>query len=468
MELRDHLRVVRKRWALITSIALLGVGAAGAYSALKTPEYSSTATVFVSTAGGDSVTDLAQGNSFTQQRVKTYAELVAAPIVLDPVIEELDLEPNADELATQITATAPLNTTLIRIDVTDPDPELAARLATEVSESLTTAVEEIERTRDDQGAFGVSPVRLTLVKPATVPDAPTSPNAPLNLALGLIAGLTLGFGAAILREALDTRVHGERDLALITDHTVLGGIPVDPKDVERPLIVREDPSSPRAEAFRTLRTNLQFLDIGRDERAFVITSSIEGEGKSTTVANLAIALSDAGARVALVDADLRKPMIATYMELEGGAGLTDVLIGRASLADVMQRWGRGQLAVLPSGPIPPNPSELLGSAQMARVVRELTTAFDIVLFDSPPLLPVTDAAVLARIVGGAIVVVAANRVHRSEVTKAFTALENVGAPVSGIVLTLPGKRAGGYGYGYGYAYTGGHAGASTVAGPAPA
>jgi capsular exopolysaccharide synthesis family protein len=218
--------------------------------------------------------------------------------------------------------------------------------------------------------------------------------------------------------------------------------------------VHVDPRSPRAESFRTLRTNLQYLDVGRADRSFVITSSIESEGKSTTGANLAIALADTGARVLLVDADLRRPKIADYMGLEGAVGLTDVLIGRAELKDVIQPWGRNKLYVLPAGHVPPNPSELLGSARMVHYIAEFNTAFDVVIYDAPPLLPVTDAAILAKGVGGAIIIVAAGRTHKNQLKGAISALDNVGAPVSGLVLTmLPTKGPDAYGYGrYGYGY----------------
>src|SRR5690606_36194033 len=199
-----------------------------------------------------------------------------------------------------------------------------------------------------------------------------------------------------LRHVLDTRVRSERDVELITDTAVIGGIVFDPKAATRPLIVQDDPRSPRAESFRTLRTNLQFLEVGQEGRTFVVTSSVQGEGKSTTTANLAIALADSGARVLLVDTDLRRPKIASYMGLEGSVGLTDLIIGRATPADVIQPWGRGRLSVLPAGTIPPNPSELLGSAAMGRLIESLRKDFDVILFDAPPLLPVTDAAILSR------------------------------------------------------------------------
>lgn len=459
--------MLRQHWVLIVALTLFGVAVGAGFSILQTPKYSSSAKVFVSTSGGASVSELQQGNAFTQQRVKTYADLVTTPIVLLPVINELGLDTTGEALAAKITASAPLDTTLIEITATDDDPALAASLATAVSRSLTQVVASIEATdasaaegaEDIAAATAQSPVRLTLVQHAAVPQAAVSPNVPLNVALGALIGLALGVGIALLRATLDTRIRNERDVELITDAPIIGGIVFDPKAKERPLIVHADPHSPRAESFRTLRTNLQYLEPGRGDRAFVVTSSIESEGKSTTSANLAIALADSGARVLLVDADLRRPKIDTYLGIEGAVGLTDLLIGRAELADVVQPWGRDHLYVLPAGRVPPNPSELLGSAQMVKVIGELKRAFDIVLFDAPPLLPVTDAAVLARSVGGAIVVVAAGRAHRQHLRGAIAALHNVDAPVSGVVLTmLPTKGPDAYGYGrYGYGYGYGYA-----------
>jgi capsular exopolysaccharide synthesis family protein len=466
VELRDYIRILRSSWVLIVALTLVGVAAAAGYSLLQTPQYSSSAKVFVSTSNGSTVSELQQGNTFTQQRVKTYSDLVTTPIVLLPVVNELQLDTTGEALAKQISASAPLDTTLIEITAVNSDPALAADLATAVSQSLTQVVSNIESTEaaapaaeGEAATTTPSPVRLTLVQHAAVPQSPMSPNVPLNIVLGALVGLALGVGAAVLKATLDTRIRNERDVELITETPIIGGIVYDPKAKERPLIVHADPQSPRAESFRTLRTNLQYLEPGRGDRAFVITSSIESEGKSTTTANLAIALADAGARVILVDADLRRPKVDSYMGIEGAVGLTDLLIGRAELQDVIQRWGRNQLYVLPAGRIPPNPSELLGSTQMFKVLEELKGAFDVVLFDAPPLLPVTDAAVLARSVGGAIVVVAAGRAHKQHLRGAIAALENVDAPVSGIVMTmLPTKGPDAYGYGrYGYGYGYGYA-----------
>jgi len=451
VELRDYIRILRKSWVLIVLLTLVAVGAASTYSILQTPEYSATAKVFVSTQSTGSTSELVQGSSFTVQRVKTYSDLVNTPIVLLPVIGSLNLEVTSDALAKKVAASAPLDTSIIGVTVTDTNPVRAAETANAISESLTNVVADIET---PAGPDAVSPVKLTPAQQATVPSVPVSPNVPLNIALGALVGLALGVGIAVLRETLETRIRNQRDVEQVTDTPILGGIVFDSKAQERPLIVHVDPRSPRAESFRTLRSNLQYLDVERTDRAFVVTSSIEAEGKSTTGANLAIALADSGSRVLLVDADLRRPKIADYMGIEGAVGLTDVLIGKAELKDVIQPWGRAQLFVLPAGHIPPNPSELLGSARMTHIIAEFNRAFDVVIFDSPPLLPVTDAAVLAKNVGGAIIVVAAGRTHKNQLQGALAALSNVGASVSGLVLTmLPTKGPDAYGYGnYGYGY----------------
>jgi capsular polysaccharide biosynthesis protein len=364
VELRDYIRVLRKSWVLILLATLLGIAVSAGYSLLQTPVYSSSTRVFVSTQSGETTSELVQGNSFTQARVKTYSSLVTTPIVLLPVIASLDLDLTAEELAKHVTATAPLDTTLISISVTDKDPVLAADIANAASQSLTAVVEEIESTPGRP----TSPVKLTRVQDATVAATPVSPNVPLNLALGALVGLALGVGAGVLREVLDTRIRNERDVELITDVPIMGGIAFDPKAAQRPLIVQDDPRSPRSESFRSLRTNMQFVDIERAHRSFVVTSAVQSEGKSTTAANLAIATADAGSRVLIVDADLRRPKLADYMGLEGAVGLTDVLVGKASIKDAVQPWGRGTMSVLPAGTIPPNPSELLGSTTMQKLV----------------------------------------------------------------------------------------------------
>ncbi|WP_159500572.1 polysaccharide biosynthesis tyrosine autokinase [Microbacterium sp. 18062] len=450
MELSDYIRVLRKNWLIIVVVTLVGLGAAAGYSLTRTPLYESQSTVAVSTQSANSIQELQQGNTFTQARVTTYVNLVTKPIVVNPVIDELGLDITAGQLASSISASNTLNTTLITIAVQNADPVLSADIANALAASLTEAVETIETTDPAAG----SPVKLTRAEDALPTNVPVSPNVPLNLALGALVGLALGIGVAVLRTVLDTKVRNARDIMNLTERPIIGAIPFDPKAEERPLILHADPYNPRSEAFRSLRTNLQFIEMDGGH-TFVVTSSIPSEGKSTTTANLAIALADAGQRVALIDTDLRKPKLAEYLGIEGGAGLTDVLIGRAKVGDVMLPWGKRPLFVLPAGKIPPNPSELLGSKQMSQLLEAISRDFDVVLLDAPPLLPVTDAAVLARSTSGALVVVATGRTTTSQFQGALTTLETVGGKVAGVILSMvPTRGADAYGYGYGYGYGG--------------
>ena len=456
MELHDYIRILRKGWLFIVVAVLVGTGVGAGYSLIQTPSYQSTAKVFVSTQSSGSSQDLVQGNLFTVQRVKTYSDLIATPLVLSPVVSKLSLGVSAEKLSDQVSATSAVDTSIITIVVTDRNAGRAAAIANAASDSLSVVVQAIE-TSNEVGAL--SPVKLTRAQDATVALRPLTPNVLINVILGFLIGLTLGVVGSVLRETLDTRIRGERDVRQLTGAPILGGIIFDAKASVRPLIVHVDPTNPRAESFRALRTNLQFLDVGRTERSFVVTSSIQTEGKSTTTANLAIALADAGARVLLVDADLRRPKIAEYMDLEGAVGLTDVLIGRADLREAVQPWGLKELYVLPAGHIPPNPSELLGSTAMSTLIDEMNRQFDVVLFDAPPLLPVTDAAILAKIVSSAILVVAIGAVHKNHLRSAIGVLENVGVHAAGIILTMVPTKGpdaygyGRYGYGYGYGYS---------------
>jgi succinoglycan biosynthesis transport protein ExoP len=455
VELSDYLRILRKRWIVIVALTLLGLASAAAATILSTPKYEASSLVFVNVSSG-SIDDLATGGAFIQNQVKSYADLVSTPRVLDPVISTLGLEESAEELEDSVVATAPLDTVNIEITVTSDSPTDAANIANAVTNSFRQVVPDITKATGSQE----SQVLVSVLREATIPASPISPNTALNLVFGLLIGAAAGLAFAVLREILDTRIRGERDVLAITNAPIIGGISFDPTAVNRPLIVQDDPRSVRAEAFRTLRTNLQFLDIEPGGRSFVVTSSIPSEGKTTTAANLAIALADSGAQVVIIDADLRRPKIAEYMGIEGAVGLTDVLISRAELADVLQPWGRGNLVVLPAGALPPNPSELLGSRAMGALLRTLEEEFDVVILDLPPLLPVTDAALVSKLVRGALIVVAAGRTHKGELAGAVAALENVGAPVAGVIMTmLPTKGPDAYGYGrYGY---GGYGYAST-------
>ncbi|PPG33460.1 polysaccharide biosynthesis tyrosine autokinase [Pseudoclavibacter sp. RFBB5] len=447
MELRDYLRILHKNWIIILICTLAGVAAGAGASLLMTPKYESQAQLYVSVRASDGteVQGLNQGTTFARQAVQSYTTVVDKEIVTSRVVEELGLDRTPAQLATQITATNQVNTVVIEISVIDEDPQLAATLANSVATNfIDVVVNELEK--PEGGAPSL--VKIEPVQSAEVPTSPISPRVSLNVIIGALLGLAIGVGVAVLRQLVDTKIRSTHDIAQITDRPIIGTIAFDPDAAKRPLIVHEEPKSPKAESYRALRTNLRFMDIENTRHSFVVTSSLPSEGKSTTSANIAIALAEQGAKVALVDGDLRKPKVATTMGVDGSVGLTDLLSGRAEPKDVLQRWGRGRLYVLPAGRIPPNPSELLGSHTMQQVHDQLLAEHDYVIIDAPPLLLVTDGAVLSELVHGTILVVASGQTPRSALAGAVSQLEGIGREVSGIVVTkVPTKGPDSYAYG---------------------
>jgi len=446
----EYLLVVRKRFILVSAIFLFSVVSALSVTALTTPTYESTTRLFVSTSGNDSASDLLTGNSFTQQRVKSYADIVTSPAVLDNVVAELGLQDISDKLPDNIKATVPLNTIILEITVTDNSPFRAASIANAVASSLEEVVTNLE-TVDPTLA---SPVKLSVVQPGQLAKSPAAPRPFINLAVGALVGLALGFGAALLRESLDLRIRSVEDVPAKSGVvSVLGGIVFDPTAEANPLIVHTSPKSTRAEAFRQLRTNIQFIEAAEDRKSIVVTSSIPAEGKSSTIANLAIAMADTGAKVLLIDCDLRKPKMHKYFSIEGAVGLTNLLVGQVEQADVVQRWGRKHLDLLPAGQIPPNPSELLGSEAMKKFLGKAEEEYDVVLIDSAPLLPVTDAAILSKLAGGIVLVVAVGKTTKPQLSAALGHVESVGGRVLGFIMNkIPTKGVDAYRYRYSYKY----------------
>ena len=446
MEPREYLDILRRRWLSIVIISLLTLASVSAATLMMPKAYTATTRLLFAVAG-DSLSSLAQGSSFVEKQMASYAEVATSPRVLDQVVDQLGLNTTSVKLADSIEASVPVDTVIIEVAVTDPDPRQAARIANAVGTELAKAAGELTPSRED----GSEAVRANTIAVAQVPTSPSSPNIPRNLGVGLILGLLLGTGIAVLRKLLDTKVRSEQDVRALTESPILGVVAFDQQVPRHPIILRDEPLAAPSEAVRRLRTNLQFIDVGNRPRSIVISSSVPAEGKSTIAINLAVSLADTGARIILVDADLRRPSIAEYVGIEGNVGLTTVLIGRANVEDVVQPLGTTTLDLLPSGQIPPNPSELLGSAAMASLLDRLTASYDMVVLDSPPLLPVTDAAVLTKMAGGALVVVGADRIHRPQLQETLGSLQTAGAHLLGIVLNKIDRReAGTYSYESGY------------------
>jgi capsular exopolysaccharide synthesis family protein len=450
VELRDYLRIARRRWKLIIGCMMAAIAVASVVTFQTTPQYSSSARLFVSTSQSDS-SQAYQGSLFSAQRVTSYADLVSGREVSSRVIDRLGLDITPSALSDKISATVVPETVILQISVTDPNPRTAQRLTQAVSEELTTFVSELETPPGKRNA----PIKATVVDAASLPTAPVSPQPMRNIGLAAILGLLIGLGTAVLRELLDTTVKNHEEIVETTNAPVMANIAYDSSAAKRPLVTSLDSHAPRVEAFRVLRTNMQFVDVDKESKVFTITSSVPEEGKTTTATNLAITLAQAGQKVLLLEADLRRAKVAGQLQLEPAVGLTTVLVGRIDLWDAVQNHSVSNLSVLTSGAIPPNPSELLQSQAMGEVLNRLRKEFDVIVVDAPPLLPVTDAALLAAQSDGALVVVRHGKTTRDQLRHAIERLESVDARALGVVLNMVPQRKSGdsyYGYGYGYGY----------------
>ena len=455
MELQQYLRVVRRYWRSAIATLLLCVVVAAAVTLAQKPTYTASSALFVAVESGDSAGELSQGATYAERQVTSFVSVATTTVVLQPVIDELSLDLTPVQLKKKLTVTTPAATSLINVSATDGDPAQAARIADAVAASLTRAVDELS----PDGGTGKGLVAATVIDPAVAPISPTAPRPTVNLALGVVLGLLLGVGQAVLRSALDTRVRTATDIEALTDSPLLGSIG-HVEDANAHSSEAEGSQWANAEAYRRLRTNVGFVGLGGERRpSMVMTSSMAGEGKTQTVVNLARVLAQAGESVLLIDADLRRPQVAARMGLDNEFGLTDILTGRGKLEEMVIDVEPGSLAVLPSGTVPPNPSELLGSEAMSHFLATVERQYDHVLFDAPPLLPVTDAVVLASQTAGAIMVARSGKVKRPEFEQAMRLLDGGSVTLLGVVLNdVPSKGGSNY-TGYYSQYT------STTASP---
>lgn len=295
---------------------------------------------------------------------------------------------------------------------------------------------------------------VVLATPAQTPDRPIRPRPLFNALLAGVVGAMLALGAAFLIEYLDDTIKSPDDIRESTNLVTLAAvISLDGDSPQKRLVAQTAPRSPAAEAYRVLRTNLQFSSLDKPLRTLMVTSPGPGEGKSTTVANLALVIAQAGSRVLLVDADLRRPNIHKLFQLPNSTGLTTALLQIGDhVVDFIQDTGQGHLHVLTTGPIPPNPAELVGSARMHELIELLQDRYDFVLIDSPPVLAVADAAILSNQVDGTLLVASAGETRFDMLARALERLESVGTRPLGIVLNKLTARSSGQYYYYYYYY----------------
>jgi capsular exopolysaccharide synthesis family protein len=433
---RDFIGILRMRWMIVVGCVLLVVAGMAVMDLRTTPVYQAHARIFLASSG--------TGYALRDTDLQTYVELLGSPVVQDPLRTQLGLPPNA---SIDVSGSVTQNSPIMDITARATSAKLAADIANGVGPRLAAIGGEYAPLLKSQGQT----VTAIAITPAVPPGRPISPNLPRDLSLAAVIGLALGLGLMLLRHAADTKLHSESELAAFSDKPVLGRL-VKIKDASKnPLPVATEPHGVATEQYRKLFTNLQFVDVATNGRhSFQITSPMPGEGKTITIVNLALAAVTTGANVLIVDCDLRHPSVAKTLGLEGGVGLTTVLLGRARLPHVIQPWGNVPLAVLPAGEIPPNPSQLIASQAMARVFDRLLDAYDLVLVDSPPVNPVTDPILINRLVGGLVMLTSLGQTRKHDLQNALKSLSTAGIEPVGFITNLVNPQSlRRYGYYYG-------------------
>lgn len=438
MRFTEFLGVISSRWRVIIVCVALAIGGAWLLTESTTPVYTAQARVYLS---AEPQQGRADGTVLlTTADLETFQSILNTPAVLDPIRQDLGMAPDHP---IEVTASVS-SSTIVDVTAESSDPQEAADVANAVGPHLAAVGAKFSVLVSSADYEVVS----TPIEPAEVPAAPTSPNLRKNLALALLGGLALGIGLALIRNSLDTKVRSEDDIKSVSDAPVLAGLPIErTRSGESLLSIENDPHGQHAEAIRRLRTNLLFVDVTTGRHSFVVTSSVPGEGKTTTAVNLALAMADAGTKTLLVDADLRQPSVAKVLGIEGTVGLTTVLLGQAQVHDVIQTWGLSGVHVLTAGQIPPNPSELLGSQPMEDLFASLVAEYDFVIVDSPPVVSVIDAVIVQKLTGGILMVVGHDRTRKRDLASAMKQLATVDAPVSGFARNFVTSRGSSvYGY----------------------
>jgi non-specific protein-tyrosine kinase len=493
LALRDFLRVFRRRRGIIVLTLFVIVSVAVVASLLQNPVYAAEAKVLLQPRSTESLFDSDTGQRRDPNRaVQTEIEVLESQPVQDAVRAKLGAAP-------EVSARGIGQTDVIEIRAESTDAKRAADVANAyatayidvrrqqaVDDVLAAAqqiqgkIADLQRQLDplppgpqkdsliaQQGLFRQKLDELQvdaalksggaqLVVPARVPSDPFKPKPVRSGLVGAVVALFLGTGAAFVVEYLDDSVKTKDDMGRVAPSVpVLGLIPAVPgwRVTDDPQLVSlTEPKSPAAEAYRTLRTSIQFLALEQPVRTLQITSPSAQEGKTTTLVNLGIALARAGQRVILVCCDLRRPRLHEFFDLPNSVGFTSVLLGKMPLTAALQRVPQqNRLALLASGPLPPNPSELLASRRTLDVLTSLQSETDVVLLDSPPVLPVTDALVLSRRVDATLLVCVSGATTRKDAARAVELLSQVDAPLVGTVLNgVTGEAAYGYAYDYDY------------------
>jgi capsular exopolysaccharide synthesis family protein len=519
VELRDYLNVIRARkWIIIEAVVIVTLGAL-LYSLLQAPVYQGEAKVLVSSqdAGAAIFGTALDLSGQADRELQTQVQLMALRPLAEDAIRQLGLAERPEVFLQRVEVSAVGQTNLVTIQATDGNAARAAAIANAMAdayvswsrdtkrESIKNAADEVQRRLDEaqaqilalgrkikankttaQSADLTSELQIAtglystlaqkleelrvneqleigagrVVSVAVANPVPVSPQPLRNVALGLAVGLILGLGMAFLLEYLDNTIKSSDEVEKLLGAPVLGHIPsekLQSGEVRR-LTITQHPNSFAAESYRSLRNSLDFVNFEHDIKVLLITSSAPGEGKSTVAANLAASLAQTGKRVVLVNCDFRRPSTEHFFDTNETLGLSDVLAGAFTLNAALQESGVPNLWVLAAGKVPPNPSALLGSTGMEETISALRDSVDWIIIDSPPLLAVADAGVVARWADGVLMVTRVGSSTRDAAHKGREVLDNVGARVIGVVEwgiepTRGLGKTGYYGYNYGGYYS---------------
>lgn len=430
MDLRQYGRILQGHWLVIVAVVLGCTLAAAAFAWTRTPVYRAEVQLFISARVPADLSEVYQGVLFSQQRVRSYAQLVSSPPVAERVISRLNLPETVDELRGKIEVSVPPDTVLIDVAVTDPSPARAKDIADAVGTEFSSFINALETSGTDP-----SPVEVGMTSPAQLPTSAVSPRKPLILLLGFHLGLILGIAAAALMEAIQRRIRRVEDAALLAGAPVLGAV-VERRAREGEIPVTLDaPESERAEAYRRLRTTVQALATSQGLDSLVVTSAAEQEGQTEFVANLGIVFAQAGYSVVLVDANLRRPRLADVLGARSTTGFTEVLNDGLRVEDVVQTWRSDlPLEIVGAGSPASNPSELLGSVRFATALDTLSSRADVVLLDAPALSSASDAVIVARATSGAILTAQLGITRTSDLSYATECFRAGDARIVGVVL----------------------------------
>jgi receptor protein-tyrosine kinase len=441
-DIKKLLRVLRSRWWLILASVVVFAGGAAVYASTRETQYTADTQLFVSAAGtaNASPAEVYDRGLASQALAASYTTLISNTPVANAVIKRLDLPESVQDVQSKITATTSTDSPLINVTVADTSAQRATDIAKALGAEFPRYVATLAAPRSNADPSS-APVQVRVTSPPELPTSASSPSEGRYVAGGAVLGFAIGIGGAVMLALLDRRVRDDDAGGEISGAPVLARIPRDSRAKQRPLVSSADPESPEAEAYRRLRTNLQGAMIDRGGRSLLVTSAVAGEGKTFVSTKLALAFAHAGHRVVLVDADMRRGGIDRLLEVQSTPGLSELLADSVAdagaldghLDDVLYREEQFPLEVLTSGPPPPNPNELLESNAFGAVLAALTRRAEIVIVDSPALLPFGDAAVIARL-ASAVLMVARVSTRSRRLDLAVESLRTVGAEPVGAVL----------------------------------